>query len=73
VAIARALVNEPQLLLADEPTGNLDTETAREIADLLLARNRERGTTMIVVTHDEELAGQLAERILHMKDGQIVA
>jgi predicted ABC-type transport system involved in lysophospholipase L1 biosynthesis ATPase subunit len=72
VAIARALVNDPDMLLADEPTGNLDTETACEIADTLLAQNRQRGTTMILVTHDEELAAQLAHRIVHMKDGQMV-
>jgi ABC-type lipoprotein export system ATPase subunit len=72
VAIARALVNQPDLLLADEPTGNLDTETAREVAGLLLDHCRRYGTTLFLVTHDEELARQCAQRVLHMRDGQII-
>jgi ABC-type lipoprotein export system ATPase subunit len=72
VAIARALVNRPAVLLADEPTGNLDSVTAREIMDLLLEHLQRFGTTLIMVTHDEELARKSADRIIHMKDGRIV-
>jgi predicted ABC-type transport system involved in lysophospholipase L1 biosynthesis ATPase subunit len=71
VAIARALVNRPPLLLADEPTGNLDSDTAGSILDLLTTHLRDHGTTFILVTHDEELARRCAERILHMKDGKL--
>jgi ABC-type lipoprotein export system ATPase subunit len=73
VAIARALVNDPQILLADEPTGNLDTETASEILELLSVHLRDHGTTLILVTHDEELARRHAGRILRMKDGQMLS
>jgi putative ABC transport system ATP-binding protein len=69
VAIARALVNEPSLLLADEPTGNLDSRTGREILGLF-HRLHEQGHTIIMVTHDREVAGQ-AERIIHIRDGRI--
>ena len=70
VAIARALMNEPRVLLADEPTGNLDTATSENIHQMLKALNRERGQTMVIVTHDEGLAG-LCDRALHMVDGVI--
>lgn len=70
VAIARALANAPQLLLADEPTGELDAKTGTEMIELLAQVNRD-GTTIIVVTHDEDLAGA-AHRVVHMKDGLIV-
>ena len=73
MAIARALVNRPALLLADEPTGNLDSATAGEIMGLLLDHLDRHGTTMILVTHDEELARQSAGRIVHMRDGRIVS
>ncbi len=73
VAIARALVNRPAILLADEPTGNLDSATAGEIMRLLLDHVQRHGTTLLLVTHDEELARQSAERIIHMRDGQIVS
>ena len=69
VAVARALVNEPSLLLADEPTGNLDSRTGREILNLF-HRIHEQGNTIIMVTHDREVANQ-AERIIHIRDGQI--
>lgn len=70
VAIARALVCEPSLLLADEPTGNLDSRTAGDIIDLLLDLNRERGTTLVLVTHDDMVARRMARQI-HVRDGWI--
>ncbi len=73
VAIARALVNRPEILLADEPTGNLDSATAGEILDLLLEHLRREGTTLIMVTHDEELARQAADRIVRLKDGRVLS
>jgi putative ABC transport system ATP-binding protein len=72
VAIARALVNEPELLLADEPTGNLDSQRAREILQLLSRVRARHGTTLIVVTHSDEVA-QAADRVIHLRDGQVVA
>jgi predicted ABC-type transport system involved in lysophospholipase L1 biosynthesis ATPase subunit len=73
VAIARALVNEPDMLLADEPTGNLDSATAGEVMDILMSHVGQHGTTLIVVTHDEELAQGCADRILRLRDGRLVA
>jgi macrolide transport system ATP-binding/permease protein len=72
VAIARALINDPGLLLADEPTGNLDTRTSHEIMDTLAKLNREQGVTIIVVTHEADIAAY-ADRILTMRDGEIVS
>ncbi len=71
VAIARALVQQPQLLLADEPTGNLDSGTSGEIMQLLNRMHRARGLTMIIVTHNRELAASL-DRVLRMEDGRLV-
>ena len=71
VAIARALANDPPILLADEPTGNLDSTTGRQIIDLLLSINRERGTTLVLVTHDPELA-QVADMSVALRDGRVV-
>jgi putative ABC transport system ATP-binding protein len=71
VAIARALVNEPAIILADEPTGNLDSKSGEEIMKLLLSLNRERGATLIIVTHDSEVAMH-TQRIIHIRDGQVV-
>ncbi len=71
VAIARALVNEPDLMLADEPTGNLDTKTGDEVFDLLMDLNRETGTAFVVVTHNPALMKRM-EKVVRIKDGKIV-
>jgi putative ABC transport system ATP-binding protein len=71
VAIARAIVTQPEVLLADEPTGNLDSEKGREIMELLARFNREHGLTIVIVTHDENLA-RWASRAVHFLDGRIV-
>jgi len=72
VAIARALANDPQVLLADEPTGNLDTKNAHIVFDIFAGLARERGKTVIVVTHDADLAA-MANRQVHLVDGRVVA
>jgi len=71
VALARAFVMKPSVLLADEPTGNLDSENGRHVLELLIRLNKEEGTTLILVTHDEMLASHAERRIL-LRDGQIV-
>ncbi len=73
VAIARALANDPEILLADEPTGNLDSRTAREILGLLQALNESGGRTVVLVTHDASLASRCARRTVTLADGRIVA
>ena len=70
VAIARALVNDPAIIMADEPTGNLDSKSGDEIMSLLRNLNQERGTTLIVVTHDPEIAA-MTDRIISLRDGRI--
>lgn len=71
VAIARALANDPGFLLMDEPTGNIDSKTAREVMDLIQRLNSEKGVTIIMITHDEQLATR-AKRIVKMLDGEVV-
>jgi putative ABC transport system ATP-binding protein len=71
VAIARGLVNSPQVLLADEPTGNLDSVTGRQVIDLLLSVNRRRRRTLVLVTHDRDLAS-LADEVIALRDGAVV-
>jgi predicted ABC-type transport system involved in lysophospholipase L1 biosynthesis ATPase subunit len=73
VAVARALVNDPAILLADEPTGNLDSVTAGEVLARLMDHVHGHGTTLVLVTHDEELARRCTERVLRLHDGQVVA
>jgi predicted ABC-type transport system involved in lysophospholipase L1 biosynthesis ATPase subunit len=70
VAVARALVNNPEVILADEPTGNLDSHTGEELVNLLLELRAERQTTLIIATHDERLAAR-APRVVRLVDGQI--
>ena len=72
VAVARALMQRPDLVLADEPTGNLDTHTGEALFGLLRRLNKARGTTFVIVTHNDKLSAQ-ADRIIRMEDGQIVA
>ncbi|MEZ4776638.1 MAG: ABC transporter ATP-binding protein [Bacteroidia bacterium] len=72
VSMARAFVNQPKILFADEPTGNLDAETSQKVEDLLFELNREAGTTLVVVTHDLELAAK-TQRIIRLKGGKVVS
>ena len=72
ISMARAFANQPKILFADEPTGNLDEETSNKVEDLLFELNREAGTTLVVVTHDLELAGK-TQRIIRLKGGKLVS
>ena len=72
-ALARALINRPQLLLADEPTGNLDSRTGTEIMNMVGAFNRELGMTVVMVTHERALAERYAQRMIFLADGKLVA
>jgi putative ABC transport system ATP-binding protein len=71
VAIARALINNPSILMADEPTGNLDSKSGKEIIELIFKLNAERGTTVILVTHDPRIA-DMTQRVIHLQDGLII-
>lgn len=71
IAICRALINAPKIVFADEPTGNLDSKNGQAILDLLLALQKERQTTLVMVTHDPEIA-QLADRIIELHDGRVI-
>ncbi len=72
MAVARAVARRPSLLLADEPTGNLDSATGKQIIDLIVALNRNLGSTLVLVTHDPALAA-LADRVITLRDGRIVS
>jgi predicted ABC-type transport system involved in lysophospholipase L1 biosynthesis ATPase subunit len=72
VAIARAIISRPQVLLADEPTGNLDTETAATVVDLLRNIVRDQGLTLVLVTHDLQLAAAIGDRVVRMQDGRLI-
>jgi putative ABC transport system ATP-binding protein len=72
-ALARALINRPQLLLADEPTGNLDSRTGTEILNLVQSFNRELGMTVVMVTHERALAERYAQRMIFLADGKLLA
>jgi putative ABC transport system ATP-binding protein len=71
VALARALVKRPEILLADEPTGNLDRETGERVMELLFVLQREQGTTLVLVTHDQQLAARCQRRLI-MADGRLL-
>lgn len=72
VAIARALVNEPKILLADEPTGNLDTSTSRQIVQTLVELNKKHGLTIIMISHEQSILVEYADEVIHLCDGKVV-
>ena len=73
VCIARAIVNKPRLLICDEPTGNLDPDTSKEIMDVISKINKEMGTTVVMATHDKEIVNKMKKRVITVKEGQIVS
>ena len=72
VAIARALINQPKILLADEPTGNLDSKTSTQIVRILSELNRKQGLTVIMISHEESLLDQFADDVIHLQDGKVI-
>jgi putative ABC transport system ATP-binding protein len=72
VAIARSLINQPSILLADEPTGNLDTRTSIEVMEIFQRLNRERGITVLLITHEHDIA-EYAERVIAFRDGRVLS
>lgn len=73
VCIARAIVNEPKLIICDEPTGNLDPDTSKEIMDVLISINNDLGTTIVMATHDKDIVNRLKKRVVTIKDGVIIS
>jgi ABC-type lipoprotein export system ATPase subunit len=73
VAIARALVNQPQILLADEPTGNLDSKTARQIVETLADLNRNQGLTVVMISHEQDLLREFAHEMIRLQDGAVIS
>ena len=73
VAVARAMVNDPQVILADEPTGNLDTANSQQVMDLILAMTEARNSTLCVITHNESLAKEVTDRVIVLQDGKLVS
>ena len=73
VCIARAIVNEPKLIICDEPTGNLDPDTSKEIMDVLVSINNDLGTTVVMATHDKDIVNRLKKRVITIKDGVIIS
>lgn len=73
VAIARALVNQPEILLADEPTGNLDSKTSRQIVETLAELNRRKGLTIVMISHEQDLLREFAQEVIRLQDGTVVA
>ena len=73
VCIARAIVNDPKLIICDEPTGNLDPDTSKEIMDVLVGINKDLGTTIVMATHDKDIVNRLKKRVITIKDGVIIS
>ena len=73
IAVARAMVNDPQVILADEPTGNLDTVNSQQVMDLILAMTEARNSTLCVITHNESLAKEVTDRVIVLQDGKLVS
>jgi len=73
VCIARAIVNEPKLIVCDEPTGNLDPDTSKEVMDVLVSINKEMGSTIVMATHDKDIVNRMKKRVITIKDGVIIS